>query len=208
MCSDGCISGGLTVEAARRPAQHQCASRSGSRASGGYEEQVRSMQLAHFFRHGDRDPHPAIEQIPKDLKKAVALKKKRAEMLKLLPSKNCGACGSPDCKTLVEDVLRGEAQLRDCVFVKIPAPGAGAQREERRRRVTQAYARHRGALSAVQADAHRGQPPAPARAREGEPEGGPAGAERGSSATTPSRPTWSSRTGGRSTSPAPSATPA
>jgi Na+-translocating ferredoxin:NAD+ oxidoreductase RNF subunit RnfB len=37
----------------------------------------------------------------------------------LLPSKNCGACGAPDCETLAEDVVRGEARIDDCVFLKI-----------------------------------------------------------------------------------------
>ncbi|MBN1831546.1 MAG: 4Fe-4S binding protein [Deltaproteobacteria bacterium] len=38
--------------------------------------------------------------------------------LKLLPGKECGACGSPDCRTFAEDVVDGRASLEDCVFVK------------------------------------------------------------------------------------------
>jgi len=37
----------------------------------------------------------------------------------VLPGKNCAACGAPDCATLAEDIVRGEASLADCVFVKI-----------------------------------------------------------------------------------------
>jgi hypothetical protein len=38
------------------------------------------------------------------------------EILKLLPRKECGVCGSPDCRTFVEDVVDGRADLEDCIF--------------------------------------------------------------------------------------------
>ena len=37
--------------------------------------------------------------------------------LKFLPGKECGVCGSPDCRTFAEDVVDGRASLEDCVFV-------------------------------------------------------------------------------------------
>lgn len=30
----------------------------------------------------------------------------------------CGACGAPDCRTLAEDVVRGEASLNDCIWLQ------------------------------------------------------------------------------------------
>jgi hypothetical protein len=120
MCSDGCVGGGLTVEGpfvAQRSIQRIVRWLEGGR--GVNEEQVRSMLLDRFFDMETEIGSRAIEQIPKDLRKAVARKKERAAMLARLPGKNCGACGSPDCATLVEDVLKGEATLEDCVFLKI-----------------------------------------------------------------------------------------
>jgi hypothetical protein len=38
------------------------------------------------------------------------------EILKLLPRKECGACGSPDCHTFAEDVVNGKDFLGSCVF--------------------------------------------------------------------------------------------
>jgi iron only hydrogenase large subunit-like protein len=33
-----------------------------------------------------------------------------------LGNHNCGACGAPDCRTFAEDVIHGQARLRDCVW--------------------------------------------------------------------------------------------
>jgi len=38
------------------------------------------------------------------------------EILRLLPRKECGACGSPDCRTFAEDVIDGKASLGSCVY--------------------------------------------------------------------------------------------
>lgn len=35
-----------------------------------------------------------------------------------LPGIDCGACGSPGCQSLSEDIIRGEANLSDCVFLQ------------------------------------------------------------------------------------------
>jgi CO dehydrogenase/acetyl-CoA synthase gamma subunit (corrinoid Fe-S protein) len=35
-----------------------------------------------------------------------------------LPKINCGACGSPTCRTFAEDVIDGELGLYDCVILK------------------------------------------------------------------------------------------
>jgi Na+-translocating ferredoxin:NAD+ oxidoreductase RNF subunit RnfB len=33
-----------------------------------------------------------------------------------LPGLDCGSCGSPSCRTLAEDIVRGNASEMDCVF--------------------------------------------------------------------------------------------
>jgi iron only hydrogenase large subunit-like protein len=39
--------------------------------------------------------------------------------LKLLKGRDCGACGAPDCPSFAEDVIRGEADLNDCIWVQV-----------------------------------------------------------------------------------------
>ena len=41
----------------------------------------------------------------------------RVERLcKKLPGLDCGSCGAPTCKALAEDIVRGDASERDCVY--------------------------------------------------------------------------------------------
>lgn len=36
-----------------------------------------------------------------------------------IDGKSCGACGSPDCRTFAEDIVKGEVEASDCVYLKI-----------------------------------------------------------------------------------------
>ncbi|MDO9694323.1 MAG: (Fe-S)-binding protein, partial [Candidatus Latescibacteria bacterium] len=47
------------------------------------------------------------------------LERERQELLARLPRKDCAACGAPDCATLVEDTLRDEAKIDDCIFLRL-----------------------------------------------------------------------------------------
>lgn len=33
-----------------------------------------------------------------------------------LPGLDCGSCGAPTCKALAEDIVRGEASEKDCIY--------------------------------------------------------------------------------------------
>jgi Na+-translocating ferredoxin:NAD+ oxidoreductase RNF subunit RnfB len=50
----------------------------------------------------------------------VALEKieKVQRIMKILPEIDCGACGSPTCAQLAEDVVQGKAKLSRCVFMQ------------------------------------------------------------------------------------------
>ncbi|MFT3951882.1 MAG: [Fe-Fe] hydrogenase large subunit C-terminal domain-containing protein [Oscillospiraceae bacterium] len=39
------------------------------------------------------------------------------EILKRLPGLDCGSCGAPSCRALAEDVVRGVAHEKDCVYL-------------------------------------------------------------------------------------------
>ena len=38
------------------------------------------------------------------------------EIYQRLPQLDCGSCGSPSCRDFAEDIVRGKAQERDCIF--------------------------------------------------------------------------------------------
>ena len=39
------------------------------------------------------------------------------EYTQILPGINCGACGSPNCRVLAEDIVNGYAKLEDCLLL-------------------------------------------------------------------------------------------
>ena len=43
---------------------------------------------------------------------------KADKILCQLPGIDCGACGSPNCHALAEDIVQGQAKLSDCVFLQ------------------------------------------------------------------------------------------
>lgn len=39
------------------------------------------------------------------------------KVMQMIKGTDCSACGAPDCRTFAEDVVRGEATLKDCLFI-------------------------------------------------------------------------------------------
>jgi Na+-translocating ferredoxin:NAD+ oxidoreductase RNF subunit RnfB len=69
----------------------------------------------YFFIRGKFEPRPLIP-LDKDLAKAIRKRKEKEEIYESLPKIDCGACGAPTCITFAEDVVRGDAELSDCIF--------------------------------------------------------------------------------------------
>ena len=120
ICPDGCVSGGLTIEgryAAQRNVQHIAKSLAASPAIG--EERIRQLLREDFFATEEEIRARPVQPLGRDLREAVARHRKLESLIGRLPGKDCAACGAPGCATLAEDVVRGEASLADCVFLKI-----------------------------------------------------------------------------------------
>jgi iron only hydrogenase large subunit-like protein len=60
----------------------------------------------------------SMEKLDEDISTAIKKMKKVYEIMNDLPLVDCGICGSPDCKSLAEDIVQGEAQLAQCVYVQ------------------------------------------------------------------------------------------
>lgn len=120
ICPDGCISGQLVVEgryAAQRNLQ-EIAKRLESQPQVS-EEKVRSLLREHFFEIEEEVKARPVRRLGDNLREAVARKQEAEAIRKRLPGKDCAACGAPGCAVLAEDVVRGEASVEDCVFVRI-----------------------------------------------------------------------------------------
>ena len=59
--------------------------------------------------------------LDEDITKALAKMQRINELRAKLPQRDCGVCGAPTCDALAFDVVMGEAQLSDCIFMKDPS---------------------------------------------------------------------------------------
>ncbi len=65
----------------------------------------------------------SIMMLDEDMVKAMKKMEKIRKISRFLPGIDCGACGSPTCRSLAEDVVQQRAHTSDCVFVAIKVKG-------------------------------------------------------------------------------------
>jgi Na+-translocating ferredoxin:NAD+ oxidoreductase RNF subunit RnfB len=65
----------------------------------------------------------SIMKLDEDMVQAMKKMQKIQKIKSYLPGIDCAACGSPNCRTLAEDVVQGRAHTSDCVFVAIKVKG-------------------------------------------------------------------------------------
>lgn len=136
ICPGGCVSGQLVIEnrhAAMRSIQKIVRRRDHHERV--KEERVRSLLREHFFDLEEEIRGRPVQPLGVDLRKAIEMKRKMKGIREELPGKDCAACGAPTCEALAKDIVRGEAEPDDCVFLKIRrleggAPAAGEGGDE------------------------------------------------------------------------------
>lgn len=60
--------------------------------------------------------HRPIMNLDPDIQKAMQKMMQLEEICERLPGLDCGSCGSPSCRALAEDIVRGYAKESDCIF--------------------------------------------------------------------------------------------
>ena len=78
--------------------------------------EVEAAYKAGWFFSAKRSLPQVDESRPLAVAEAIKRQQQVEETLQLLPKKECGACGSPDCRTFAEDVVDGTNSLKNCVF--------------------------------------------------------------------------------------------
>jgi len=120
-CTEGCLGGPFTVADKYQGKRHlQKLVR-----MFGVEKRVKYGYVKKLYDKGwfFTDKTPSLEEkitqlTPVDIAKGIDRQNRIEEILKLLPRKECGACGCPDCVTFAEDVIDGKDSLQSCVFWK------------------------------------------------------------------------------------------
>lgn len=139
ICPDGCIGGPLTVE-------NRFIAKSNVlrliRHFGGKKrvntDMVRKLYKENFFSFKWAVEPKSFPPLDKNRNKAIRKLKDKERLIKQLPGIDCGVCGAPDCQTLAEDIVRGEARMEDCIhynkIVMNEKNSTGDKNEARRNR--------------------------------------------------------------------------
>lgn len=119
ICPDGCVGGPLTVE-------NRFIAKSNIlrliRTFGGKKRvdrhYVKRLYKEKFFSFEWAVKPRPFAPLDNDRSQAIKKMKLKQEIIKKLPGIDCGLCGAPDCSTFAEDVVRSDAKLEDCIFIK------------------------------------------------------------------------------------------
>lgn len=68
----------------------------------------------YFFRKDTYEARP-IKPLDVNLPRAIAMRKEKDALYETLPKIDCGVCGAPTCLAFAEDIVRGEAEVADCI---------------------------------------------------------------------------------------------
>lgn len=118
-CAEGCVGGTLTVVnpyVARSQIIEVARSLQASTVHDSSEVRER-YEAGHFSTSSSFVAQPP-RPMDLDVARAIAKMKERDKVLAKLKGIDCGACGSPTCRAFAEDVVLGEAEEADCVFVR------------------------------------------------------------------------------------------
>jgi hypothetical protein len=117
-CVTGCVGGPLNAE---NPFIAKTRLR---RLSAKYSQEV-SLEMFSDITEDMLEWDQEIEPLPvmkldTDFKQALEKLSRIEALFHVLPGIDCGACGSPTCRALAEDIVMGRATFEECVVRKKP----------------------------------------------------------------------------------------
>ncbi|MGB9661769.1 MAG: [Fe-Fe] hydrogenase large subunit C-terminal domain-containing protein [Moorellaceae bacterium] len=116
-CPGGCVGGPLMV---RNPfeAKQELIFLARNVASKPREEnELAELAEKGLWRSRWRPTPRSALCLDEDLSSALVKMQQLEDTARLLPGLDCGACGSPNCRALAEDIVRGLASDTDCIFL-------------------------------------------------------------------------------------------
>ncbi len=120
-CNQGCISGGFCVQSpyVARHNSIQLHKKFGKPIQLQEERILKNYDSGYYFYE-----QPVLPRTTRTTRVNIAESIKRLKTKERihakLPKKDCCCCGAPNCETFADDCSRGEAEVDDCIFFKIP----------------------------------------------------------------------------------------
>jgi iron only hydrogenase large subunit-like protein len=116
-CSGGCVAGPLNIQnlfAARINIKNLVNKAKAKEAFYNEEQLMDFCDRSEFWATETILPRPTLI-LDEDVSKALEKMERLDELTNGLPGLDCGACGSPSCRALAEDIIRGNAFDTDCI---------------------------------------------------------------------------------------------
>ncbi len=118
MCTEGCLGGPFTVadKYLAKELLRKLVLMFGVEKRIKYKYVIKLYRSGWFFTQKDRSP--LQDMAPQhSVSERIERLNRVEEVLRSLPRKECGLCGSPDCRTFAEDVVDRRASLEACILV-------------------------------------------------------------------------------------------
>ncbi len=117
-CMGGCVGGPLNIQNlfVGRVKLRDLIRKYGAQEPRYQEEELIALHEERHFDSTEPVLPRAIMTLDEDVSKALIKMGRLDQITSELPGLDCGACGSPSCRALAEDVIRGLAFETDCVI--------------------------------------------------------------------------------------------
>ncbi len=113
-CPGGCVGGVFTVE---NPFIAKVKLKSLRKYLPPYKNIIPEEIVPEEYRWNSEMEYNPVMELDPDMEKAFAMMEEIERLTEKLPGLNCGSCGSPSCRALAEDIVRGYSTENACVFV-------------------------------------------------------------------------------------------
>jgi iron only hydrogenase large subunit-like protein len=119
-CREGCLGGVLTAidKYVAKSAVRKMVNLVGLGRRLPQDNILRMYEKGHF--QIEKSPAKLIELYgTKNKALSIASLQEIEKIVELIKGNDCAACGAPDCRTFAEDVVRGSASLKDCMWLSV-----------------------------------------------------------------------------------------
>lgn len=117
-CTGGCLGGALTIEnpfVSRHTLKKLVEKERKLLGNQAIQEDTLLEEIPYLYKISV-DPKPVFS-LDEDLGTAIEMMEHIESLYKQLPQIDCGSCGAPTCRCFAEDVVKGCANVEDCIFM-------------------------------------------------------------------------------------------